>query len=78
MGRELERMVRAPGIGLVLRLTHIPANVAGFGMLQDFLERGFAAFRDVRDLKRLLDAVRERETQFMDTLLRDESGFQDP
>jgi hypothetical protein len=69
MGRELEWMVRMPGIGLLLQLAHIPAHVAGFGALQDFLERGFAAFRDVRDTERLLDAIQERETRFMDTLL---------
>ncbi len=45
MGRALDGMVRMPGIGLILRLAHIPAHAAGFGVLQAFLERGFAAFR---------------------------------
>lgn len=68
MGWDLDWMVRMPGIGLILQLAHIPAHAAGFGALQDFLERGFAAFREVRSTERLLDAIRERETRLLDTL----------
>jgi hypothetical protein len=70
MGRALDGMVSLPGIGLVLRLAHIPAHAAGFGALQDFLERGFSAFREVHGTERLLDAIRDRERRLMDTLLR--------
>ncbi len=74
MGRALDSMVRMPGIGVILRLAHIPAHAAGFGVLQDFLERGFAAFRELRGAERLLDTIRERETHLMDTLLHDGSS----
>ena len=36
--------------------------------LQDFLERGYAAFRIMKDPDRLMKAIAERETLFMHSL----------
>ncbi len=58
---DLERVVRHAWVGLALRAARAPAHAAGFGALQDFLERGFAAFRRMKDAGRLLNAIRERE-----------------
>lgn len=69
IGQDLCRLVRRPWVRLALRAAHGPAHAAGLGTLQDFLERGFAAFREMSDPQRLLQAVRERETRLMDTLL---------
>ena len=69
IGETLNRVVRHAWIGLALRAAHTPAHAAGFGALQDFLERGFAAFREMNDAQRLLRAVRDRETQLMDAIL---------
>lgn len=69
VGEDLDRIVRRPLIGLALRAAHVPAHAAGFGALQDFLERGFAAFRRMPGAARLLAAIRERETQLMQALL---------
>lgn len=60
---DLERVVRHAWIGLALRAARGPAHAAGFGALQDFLERGFAAFRKMKDAGRILEAIRERETR---------------
>lgn len=60
---DLDRVVRHAWIGLALRAAHIPAHAAGFGALQDFLERGFAAFRKMKDAGRMLEAIGERETR---------------
>ena len=51
-----------------LRAAHVPAHAAGFGVLQDFLERGFAAFRNMSEAAPLLRKIRERETQLMEQL----------
>jgi hypothetical protein len=68
IGADLDRIVRHAWIGLALRVAHTPAHAAGFGALQDFLERGYAAFRRMRGAGRFLRALRERETHIMRTL----------
>lgn len=74
IGAALERAVRRPAVNLALRLARIPAQALGFGALQDFLERGFAAFRAMPEAAWFLRAIRERETELNDALLRDESA----
>lgn len=69
IGQDLSRMVRHRWIPIALRAAHTPAHAAGFGTLQSFLERGFAAFRKMPDPQRLMHAVRDRETRLMDSLL---------
>jgi hypothetical protein len=68
IGRDLNRIVKHAWIGAALRAAHVPAHAAGFGVLQDFLERGFAAFRNMSDAGPLLGSIRERETQLMEGL----------
>jgi len=62
-------VVRHAWVGFALRAARAPAHAAGFGALQDFLERGFAAFRSMKDAGRMLDAIRERETRLCTALL---------
>ena len=69
VGLDLDRIVRHAWIGIALKAAHIPAHTAGYGALQDFLERGFSAFRKMRGAGTLLAAIRERETQMMHSLL---------
>jgi hypothetical protein len=69
IGEQLQRIARHPWIGLALRAAHGPAHAVGFGVLQDFLERGYAAFRGMQDVGRLLQTIRRRETQLMQSLL---------
>ena len=38
-----------------------PAQLAGLGELQSFLERGFTAFRSMRSAQAFLDTIIERE-----------------
>jgi hypothetical protein len=70
IGAELAHIIGRAWIGLALRAAHIPAHAAGFGVLQDFLERGFAAFRKLQNPQGLLEAIRDRETQIMEKLFR--------
>jgi len=69
IGEDLQRVVRHDWIGLALRAAYLPAHLAGFGALQDFLERGFAAFRRMKDSRRMLEAIRDRETRLSAALL---------
>jgi len=73
VGEVLDRAVRRAWIGLALRAAHAPAHAAGFGVLQDFLERGFAAFREMNGAARLLGCIRERESRLMEALLSGET-----
>jgi hypothetical protein len=69
IGADMRRIVQHAWLGRLLRMAHAPAHAAGFGVLQDFLERGLAAFRAMPDAERLLQAVRERETRFLNAML---------
>jgi hypothetical protein len=75
IGEDLDRIVRHAWIGVALKAAHLAAHAAGLGALQDFLERGYTAFRRVRGAERLLTAIRERETELMNALF---SGTGDP
>jgi hypothetical protein len=67
-GHDLARAVRHAWIGAVLRAAHAPAHAAGFGVLQDFLERGYRAFRQMGDADEFLVTIEMRETLLMRAL----------
>ncbi len=67
-GESLERSVRHAWVGGLLRVAHAPAHAAGFGVLQDFLERGYDAFHRMGSAQELLQAIRQRETSLMEAL----------
>jgi hypothetical protein len=72
IGGDLSRIVRRVWLGPLLQAAHAPAHAAGFGALQDFLERGYAAFRTMDEPDRLMKAIAERETMFMRSLFNTE------
>ena len=79
IGTDLERIVRKPFILGVLKLARGPARGAGFGELQAFLERGFAAFRAMGPAEDFLAQIVDGETEVMQRLLaehRDPFGFE--
>lgn len=65
IGKALARAVRTPLVGLALRAAHGPAHLAGLGVLQDFLERGFAAFRGLSEPLKFLTLIEQREMRLM-------------
>ena len=69
VGADLNYIVKRVWLGPLLQAAHAPAHAAGFGVLQDFLERGYAAFRQMQGATRLLQAIQERETRFMHMML---------
>lgn len=70
IGERLARAVRQPLIALALRATHLPAHAAGFGALQDFLERGFDAFHRLGEARAFLETIRARESALSEALFR--------
>ena len=70
LGLSLERIVQIPMIGFTLRTMRGPARLAGFGALQDFLERGFRTFRALDDVEQFLDDVVARMSQVFTGLFK--------
>lgn len=75
IGRILDEVVGRPMLYTTLRLARVPAQMAGFGALQSFLERGFAAFRKMGGADRFLDTIVSRETRILDRIY---AGHPDP
>ncbi len=64
VGAALERYTRKPLLRQSLRLMRGPAQAAGLGALQRFLETGFDAFREMHGATAFLDTVASRERAF--------------
>src|SRR5689334_10954000 len=68
VGGALDRYVHSRLVRTSLTLMRKPAHMAGLGALQDFLERGVAAFRSMGSADAFLDTVRQRETALHDAI----------
>jgi len=75
VGTDLDRVVKRPWIGVALAAARLPAHAAGVGVLQDFLERGLAAFQRMQGAQEFLATIRRRETLLLEALL---SGAKQP
>jgi hypothetical protein len=75
VGQEIDRLAHLPLVGASLRLARGPAYRAGWYELQDFLERGFAAFKHMRGAKKFLYLTKQREKQILDRIY---AGEPDP
>lgn len=60
LGRTLKSLVRIPVLGFTLRAMRAPAHAAGFGALQEFLEKGYTTFREIPDIDHFLLQIEER------------------
>jgi hypothetical protein len=68
VGHRLDALVKKPFLSRTLKLMRHPAKVAGLADLQDFLEKGFAAFHGMKGADAFLTLVRERETAILNRL----------
>lgn len=68
IGEYLESVVRKPIVRALVHLARGPAHAAGFGGLQDFLERGLVAFEKMGGAEQFLAAIHDRERQAMEAL----------
>lgn len=75
VGRGVDNLTRIPMIGMVLRAARRPANRSGWSELQDFMERGFAAFKEMRGADQFLAIVEQRERRILDQIF---AGAPDP
>jgi hypothetical protein len=75
VGREIDRIVRLPLSGIVLRLARRPAQRAAWTEIQDFLERGYAAFKHMGGADTFLYTLYQREKQILDRIF---AGDSDP
>jgi hypothetical protein len=65
IGRRLEHLTAHPTIELMLRLAAGPARLAGYAALQGFIERGYAAFRQLGpEAAEFLATIDAREEAF--------------
>jgi hypothetical protein len=60
LGRTLKSLIHIPMIGMTLRAMRAPAHAAGFGALQDFLERGYTTFKQIPDIDLFLSEIEIR------------------
>ena len=72
VGKDLDRLTRAPGLRLMLRMMQRPARAAGLGSLQQFLETGFDTFAQMTDKGRsvetFLSTIQTRESTWIKSL----------
>ena len=68
VGHRLDALVKKPLVLRTLKLMRTPAKLAGLDGLQEFLERGFAAFRDMNGAGGFLALVGERESKILNQL----------
>lgn len=61
VGQSLDRLTAKPLLRQTLKLMRGPAQMAGLGALQTFLESGFDTFRAMRGAADFLATVRQRE-----------------
>ncbi|NNF52154.1 MAG: hypothetical protein HKN59_06920 [Gammaproteobacteria bacterium] len=69
-GRQLDVVVKKPMVYTLVLLARGPARAAGFGELQDFVERGFRSFRGMDGAADFIAAVQARETSLMQGLFK--------
>ena len=68
VGGDLAQLVRKSMVYAMLRSMRAPAKAAGCGELQDFLERGFRAFRKMKNPQRFLATIQVRETRVLERI----------
>lgn len=74
VGEALDRYTRNPLLRTSLRLMRGPAQAAGLGALQAFLERGFDTFRAMNGAKEFLQVVAQRERQLAASMFAGSPG----
>jgi hypothetical protein len=75
VGRFLDDVVRKPMVRPLVKLARGPAHAAGFGLLQEFLERGLDAFVGMGGANDFVARIRARETRALQRLF---AGVDDP
>jgi hypothetical protein len=75
VGEALDRLTRRPLLRQSLRLMRGPAQMAGLGTLQTFLETGFDTFRAMRGASEFLSTVKRREDTLASALFQGDASL---
>ena len=73
VGEGLDRMVKKPLIFSTLKMLRAPAQLAGLGEMQQFLESGFTAFRHMQGADYFLATIATREKILIGRILDGEA-----
>lgn len=73
VGESLDKLTRKPLLRQTLKLMRGPAQMAGLGALQHFLESGFDTFRAMRGAAEFLSTVRHREDRLARGLFNEDA-----
>jgi hypothetical protein len=68
IGAEIESIVHKPFVTLGLKMCRQPARVMGLGELQDYLERGVAAFKKMQGSAEFFRTFEQRETAYLQSV----------
>jgi hypothetical protein len=68
VGNGVDSLARFPMICMVLRAARRPARTSGWLELHDFMERGFAAFKEMNGADNFLATVMQRERLILDRI----------
>jgi hypothetical protein len=68
IGGEIESIVHKPFVTIGLKMCRQPARMMGLGELQDYLERGVAAFKRMRDSAEFFRVFQQRETLYLQSV----------
>ena len=74
VGQRLERVRRVPFIQATLRLARTPALRLGWIEMQDFLERGYLAWKSIQEPATFLNNIGQRERAILDRIYGNAGG----
>lgn len=77
LGQSLDRLARRPFVTTTLALMRKPAQLAGLGDLQSFLERGYGAFHKMGGADEFLGLVIARERKLLEALFAGDDSLLD-
>ena len=76
-GRHLERVRRLPFISTTLRVARGPAERLGWHEMQNFLERGYEAWKSMKDSGAFLNTIKGRELAILNRIYGKPNGAPD-
>jgi hypothetical protein len=74
--RQVSEGARLLIVGVAMKMVKVPAQSAGWVEIYDFLERGYGAFRQMKDAKNFVATIAQRELSLLDLMYADDvAGF---
>lgn len=70
IGAEIELVVHKPFVTMGLKMCRHPARAMGLGELQDYLERGVAAFKKMKGSTEFFRMFEQRELEYLESVFR--------